>query len=393
MVLPKERGKEIVMEYIKSTRIYTENGCINGLLAVNDGRITQIYRSDELEPKNFVDYGDNRIIPGIIDIHNHGFKGHSMRENTTEATVRDYLKLLTSVGVTGVLPAGTEQAFGVIAALVDREYEGARILGIHSEGPFFAIEGENSPGIDYPLPSVEQAEKMIAACNGALKLMAIAPEVDGAYEVIRYLNEQGVLVAAAHTMASAQETNAALMHNKIDLVTHLGNAMRGIHHREVGALGAFLLNDNLYYEVIADLNHVCADMLRIMFRLQPYDKFILVSDSNSISGLGPGQYEHRGRVVHVDEKGLIIDEHGCIGGSGKHALYGLQQLIETVKVPADKAIRMASLHPAKLLEIADRKGSIAVNKDLDIVVIDDAYEVIATYVNGDVAYAREAAHP
>ena len=124
---------------------------------------------------------------------------------------------------------------------------------------------------------------MIDKAKGKMVMMAIAPELPKAYDVIRLLHQKEILVASAHTKAYAEDIRKAMDEVGLDIVTHLGNGMRGIHHRNVGALGQYLLEDNLRYELITDLNHVCKEMIQICLRMQSVEKFCLISDSNYLS--------------------------------------------------------------------------------------------------------------
>lgn len=376
---------------IKSEKILTESGFVDGYLTTEEGTILSILdrrEKDRLPAGKILDYGNLRIIPGLIDIHNHGYGGWSMTDPATPDDVKGFVKAVSSIGVTTVLPTAKEEAFEAIADCVETGCQGARIFGIHSEGPFWARGGENTVDAEYPLPDLVETRRLVAKCRGKMVMMAIAPELPKAYDVIRYLHDQGIKVAAAHTKARAQEIKDAMEEAGLDIVTHLCNGMTGIHHRDVGALGAFLLEDRLYYELIADLNHVCADMIRLIFRLQPYEKFIMISDSNFIAGLPIGKYTRYGKVMNVNENGLIKDIHGRICGSGKYVLYNMQQLVEKLDVPLEDVSKMCSLNPARFLGIEKHTGSIAPGKRCDITIIDDCYRCVATYLDGEKIYDR-----
>lgn len=369
---------------IKSNHIFTESRERSGYLVIEDGKIKDILET--YEGTVDYDYSDKRVIPGIIDIHNHGFGGWSMTDDASEDIVRGYVKALTTIGVTTCLPTAKEGAFEAIADVMNGEYTGARIEGIHSEGPFWARGGENTIGMTWPLPDVEETKRLVTKAKGVMKMMAIAPELPGAYDVIDYLHSENIKVACCHTKAKAEDIRKANDQVGLDIATHLGNGMQGIHHRNVGALGGLLLEDNLMYEVITDLNHICADMLKLMFRIQPYDKFCLISDSNFIAGLPVGTYIRYGREMYADEKGLILNSDGRICGSGKWVLSNMEKLENVVGVAFDEIVKMASLNPARFLHIEDKTGSIKKGKDADVVVIDDNYNCLLTLVKGQVCY-------
>lgn len=371
---------------LKSNHILTEQGFQAGYLTVEDGKIVSV---SSLCQGGYEDLGDLSVYPGIIDIHNHGFGGWSMTDPCEEKDIRGYAKALTTVGITGVLPTAKEAAFEAIASVMDQEYEGARVLGIHSEGPFWARGGENTVGESWPAPSVKETERLVKLAKGKMAVMALAPEVPGAYEVIRYLHEHKIRVACCHTKAKAQDIYDAHQKAGLDIATHLGNGMQGIHHRDVGALGALLLLDDIRYEVITDLNHICPDMLRIMFRLQPYDKFCLISDSNFIAGLPAGVYMRYGREMYANEKGLILNSDGRICGSGKWVLHNIGQLVKYVGVSEEEAVKMASINPATYLGIDHIAGSIRPGKKADLAVVDASFTCRRTYVGGELVFDRE----
>lgn len=363
----------------KSGKILTEHGFVDGYLTVRDGYIEKISQTFDGE---YEDLGELGIYPGIIDVHNHGFGGWSMTDPCTPREVRGYVKALASVGITGILPTAKEDAFEAIAEVMDQEYEGAVIHGIHSEGPFWARGGEKTVGLTWPAPDVAETERLIKKARGKMKVMALAPELPGAHDVIRCLHAHGVKAACCHTAAHAQEIYDAAQYAGFDIATHLGNGMRGIHHRDVGALGALLLLDNIYYEVITDLNHLCPDMLRLMFRIQPYSRFCLISDSNFIAGLPAGTYMRYGRENYADEKGLILNSDGRICGSGSWVLRNIGQLVNRVGVPAEQAFYMASINPARYLGIDEKTGSIRSGKRADLIFVDDTFTCVRTYVKG-----------
>ena len=371
---------------LKSNHILTEQGFQAGYLTVEDGKIVSV---SSLCQGGYEDLGDLSVYPGIIDIHNHGFGGWSMTDPCEEKDIRGYAKALTTVGITGVLPTAKEAAVEAIASVMDQEYEGARVLGIHSEGPFWARGGENTVGESWPAPSVKETERLVKLAGGKMAVMALAPEVPGAYEVIRYLHEHKIRVACCHTKAKAQDIYDAHQKAGLDIATHLGHGMQGIHHRDVGALGALLLLDDIRYEVITDLNHICPDMLRIMFRLQPYDKFCLISDSNFIAGLPAGVYMRYGREMYANEKGLILNSDGRICGSGKWVLHNIGQLVKYVGVPEEEAVKMASINPAAYLGIDHITGSIRPGKKADLAVVDASFTCRRTYVGGELVFDRE----
>lgn len=375
---------------LKSDHIFTEEGFLAGYITFENGRITGISKEHD---GPYEDVKDLYILPGIIDIHNHGFGGWSMTDPCEEEDILGFAKAAASIGLTGVLPTAKEEAFEAIARVMDTEYEGARIYGIHSEGPFWARGGENTKGESWPAPSVEETERLVKKAGGKMVMMAIAPELPGAYDVIRYLHAQNIKVACCHTAAYSEQIFDAYEKAGFEIATHLGNGMRGIHHRNVGTLGSLLLLDDIWYEVITDLNHICADMLKLMFRIQPYEKFILISDSNFAAGLPCGTYLRYGQERTMDEKGLILNADGRICGSGRWVLSNMEKLVNVVGVPLEDTIRMASIRPARFLGIDKETGSLKPGKRADMILIDSGFCCHKTYVNGKLVYDREVDTP
>lgn len=368
---------------IKSSNIYAKNKIFDGYIIVEEERIVDICSVLPKGISHIEDYHDDMIIPGIIDIHNHGYGGYSVTDKITDAQVQGYSKALASVGVTSVLATAKFEAFANISkAIKEKQFTGAKILGIHSEGPFWARGGENTVGETWPKPDIELTNTYINEANGTLKMMAIAPELPNAYDVMKLLHQKGIKVAACHTKASAEQIIKAHQDVGIDDVTHLCNGMNGIHHRNMGALGGFLELSNVYYELICDLNHVCKEMIELLFKVLPFDKIMLISDSNYIAGLPCGVYERYGREMTLHENGLIKDNNGRICGSGKPVLYGIKQLVQGLGLPLQKVIRFTSANPAAFLGINEDTGEIAINKLADFVVINDNFVVQATFVNG-----------
>lgn len=372
---------------IKSNHIFTKNGEVSGFISFDKKikRISKNYQGD------YLDYSDFTVIPGIIDCHNHGFLGWSITDPCSVKTIEGYVKALPSIGITGILPTITKMMtdnFYPISQVMHSNIKGATIHGIYSEGPFWARGGEKTRNEEYPLPDLEITKDFYKKASGDLRVMMLAPELPKAAECVNFLKNHSVLVACGHTKGNYEQIANATKEMHFDVATHLGNGMQGMHHRDVGALGALLLQDGLYYEIITDLNHICKEMLQIYFKLQPYDRFILISDGNYISGMPVGKYKRYGYTVTCDEKGLILNEDGRILGSGSWVLRNMGKLVNEVHVPMEEVVKMASLNPSIYLNIADKKGSLEVGKDSDIVIIDDKFDCVKTYISGECLFDR-----
>ena len=377
-----------MITYYRSKTIVTPHGVIDGALKVDDTTILDVVETIP-EDGHIIDYSDFILIPGIIDIHNHGFAGWSMTDAIQPSDVYGYTKALPSVAVTMVLPTAKPEAFQAIASVMDRHDDpNTRIHGIHFEGPFWARGGENTVGETWPQPSIELTQEYIDLANGHLVEMAIAPELDGADKVIRYLHEHDIKVAACHTKATGQQIIDLHHRLGLDIVTHVCNGMDGIHHRHMGALGGFLLLDDIYYELIADMNHVSPIMIDLLFKIIDKSKICLISDSNYMANMPSGTYERYGKTMLIDDHGLIKDVHGRICGSGKYVLFDMYQLHTHNHVDLVDLCKMASTNPATYLGIQNTYGSLQGGRKADFAVIDPQFNCHYTYINGQCVYDR-----
>ena len=377
-----------------STRVHTLGGCRSALVEVEGEKIVRIEEARRC-PAGAEDYGDLRVIPGIFDTHNHGTLGYDLMDaskapEARRAEVRGYLKGLASQGVTSVFPTVSDPAGVRAVAEVAHEdsYADATVRGIHSEGPWLSRTGEKGTREPWPPVTLDAARELVEAGGGLLRLVALAPEIPGIGDLVDYILAQGVTVAAAHSDNTYAAATAAYARG-ISVATHTGNVMTDMHHRDVGGLGAALLNDAVTCEVICDGMHVCNEMLAIYFRVKDPSRFVMVSDSTAFAGAPAGTY-HGGPapVMVVGEDGFVRTDAGRIMGSSKPVLYGIGNLVENVGVPLDACLRMASENPARTYGLVGQTGAIAVGRDADLVVVSDDWQALVTYARGRRVYDR-----
>jgi len=380
---------------IHSNRIYLEEGCKAGYLEIKDGKFSAFYPESEKLTAD-IDYGNNRIIPGIFDTHNHGGFGYRLNDDITEEEIKVYLKGQASFGVTGLFPTTCDiKCIALLAKMSEEEQDGSKILGIHSEGPWGARVGEKGVNTGYPAVDLEVAKKMVEAGNGKLKLVGIAPEVPGAFEAIDYFLSEGVTMAAFHTNANYEQANAGIDRG-ITVATHLGNVMTGLHHRDVGTLGACLLRDEVDCEIICDGLHVCLPMVKLMLKVKDHDKVIMISDNVQYAGAPVGRYKGMNQAegsdrkyINVTEDGFVLSDSGRLSGSSKPVIFGIYNLVEKLGMDLEEVIPLFSYNPIKKYADITKKGSIKVGKDADFVAITDDYQAIQTYVEGRKVYDCE----
>lgn len=375
--------------------IYTEDGVLDGYLELRDGKFERILpKTAGLQADR--EFSGCRIIPGIVDTHNHGGFGVRINDGCTEEEVKLYLKGEASFGVTGVFPTTFQlEAMKLIRRMAREWQDGAQILGINSEGPWGARVGEKGVNTGYPKVDMEVARQMTEAGGECLKLVCIAPEVEGAGEAMDYFLSKGITMAIYHTNANYDQANAAIDRG-ITVATHLGNVMTGLHHRDIGTMGACLLRDEVDCEVICDGLHVCNPMLDIIFRLKPHSQIMMVSDNVQYAAAPAGEYRRETQTEHSDrnrifvtEDGRVLSESGRLSGSSKPVLYGMKNLVEHLHMPLEEVIRFSSYNPCRKYGFLERKGSIREGKDGDFVVITPDFQVVETYSMGRKVYDRD----
>ncbi|MDD4693412.1 MAG: N-acetylglucosamine-6-phosphate deacetylase, partial [Firmicutes bacterium] len=263
--------------------------------------------------------------------------------------------------------------------------DGAKILGWHVEGPYMNLDTLGAHKAEYVrAASVAEMKQLYEDSGRNIRVVTLAPEVEGALDVIRYLNSIGVIATMGHSTATVEEFDRGVAAGAKH-TTHLFNAMRKFHHREPGIIGAALVDDRVSSEVIADGIHVHPTALKLFYKCKGPDKAILVTDSIESVDLPDGQYKLGSLKVFV-ENGSARLEDGTLAGSTLTMDKAVKNIINLAGASLEDASRMASLNPAKLLRIDYRKGSIALSKDADLVAIDDDFNVKLTIVEGKIVY-------
>jgi N-acetylglucosamine-6-phosphate deacetylase len=263
--------------------------------------------------------------------------------------------------------------------------EGARVVGIHLEGPFIAAAHKGAQPLEYvKAPDIETFDKYNEASGNAIKIVSLAPEVEGADALIRHLTEKGVVSSIGHTGAKFADIEKAIEAGAGN-VTHTYNAQTALHHREIGTVGSAMLLDELNCELIADTIHVSVPAMKLLVKNKPLDKLTLITDAMRAKGLPDGVSELGGQTVYV-KNGEARLEDGTLAGSVLQMNRAVQNMVEKVGVPFTQAVDYATINPAKALKKDDETGSIKVGKRADFTVINDKYDVILTVRGGKVVY-------
>lgn len=384
---------------IKSKRIVTSSGVIDGCVEFIDKKFTRIIRGST-NIKADIDYGDLRVIPGLFDTHIHGGFGYNLSgvSLNPEADVKGLCKALASEGITSFFPTyciitspeTDDSMLSVLADLTNERINGAKILGIHFEGPWLNRAGEKGIKPGWPDVGIEVCQEIINLSKGHLRLMALSPEIEGMEAVINCLIQNNVKVAYAHS--DYQYDDAMKAYDKgISVTTHTGNVMTGIHHRDVGGLGASLLRDDVVCELICDGVHISIPMIDIALRVKDHNKIVMVSDCTEMTGAPAGKYKgwDDNMIITVDDKGFVLSDTGRICGSSKSVLFGVKNLVEELHIPIEKAVQFASKNPCDVYGFGTERGTISVGKYADFAVIDDDYNVVVTYSEGMKVFDRE----
>ena len=373
---------------IQSKKVWLADQFIAAAIEMNDGKITGVfpYGTKEVD----VDYGDKRIVPGFIDIHCHGAFGFDTNDANEEG-LRAWTKGIVTEGTTALLATTITQSEEVltkavanVAKVMEDGYEGAEILGIHFEGPYLDMLYKGAqPEQHIVKGTIEQFDRYQEAAKGNIKLITMATETDEDFELTKYLAEKGVVVSIGHSAASYEEAIMAWA-NGAKSMTHVYNGMTPFNHRKNGLVGAAFRLRTMYGEIICDGNHSTTAALNNFFMSKGADYSIMVSDALMAKGSPAGsKFIFGGNEIEIYEDGSAhLTATGGLAGSTLRLNEGLRILVEEAMVPFNYAINSCTINPATCLGIDDRKGSIMVGKDADIVVLDTDYSVIQTYCRG-----------
>jgi len=363
----------------------------NCAILVEDGLISDVFSERRFEQKHLpsdttvIDAEGAFIAPGLIDTHIHGFMGAGTEDLDVEA-ILSMSKNLGGYGVTAfcptIYPMSEEDMVAAIRACVDamgRE-EGARVMGVHLEGPFVSLArlGVQRPEFVRAV-DLDLMERLYSAGRGHITNMTVAPELKGMRELALYCIKRGIVLQAGHTDATYENMlegmQAGILHS-----THFFNAMSRLQQRNPGAVGAILIHPELSCEIIADGHHVHPDLIRLLMRDKPTSKVVLVTDA-----LKPTEQEGHCLFANREEVELrdgvfMRKKDDVIAGSSLTMIRGLENLASW-GVPIENAIEMAASNPARIIGLGKR-GLLVPGYEADLVVFDKEFKVRACLVGG-----------
>jgi N-acetylglucosamine-6-phosphate deacetylase len=386
---------------LTNMQIYAENSIIHdGYLKIEDetikdfGSIRQLSNSEQYKEYPFPAHF--KVIPGLIDVHIHGVNGADTMDASKEA-LETMSTSLPKEGTTSFLATTiTQENEAIERALVNAcdyisHYQAsgrAEILGVHLEGPFVNPEKAGAQPVEHIVdPNLETFKKWQGLSNNTIRLVTLAPEQPGGLQLIKYLKKNGIIASIGHSDATYDEVNEAIAAGASH-VTHLFNGMRGFHHREPGIAGAALLREELMVDIIADGVHVRPEMVKLVYKQKGQDGLLLITDAMRAKCLKNGLYDLGGQDVTVrDGKAVLHD--GTLAGSILKMDQAVKNILSFTDCPLESAIQMASVNPAKQLNVFDRKGSITARKDADLVILDENHDVVMTFCKGKVAFKKD----
>lgn len=363
---------------------------VDHTLTIDDEKILEIVprSSAPASTSNAIDVSGLFVVPGFIDVHVHGAMGFDTMDATSEAiqTMGDYF---ARHGVIAFLPttvtASREDTHAAVmnAANSRPSSTGARSLGIHLEGPClnYDFRGAQPP---QHLRTADSREYKPWIESGQVRLITVAPEVDGVLDLIRAGKQAGIEFAVGHTSATYEQVIAAVEHG-LRQATHTFNGMPALNHRSPGALGAVLSDDRIWAQIIVDGVHVHPAIVKLLIKAKGIDRTVIITDAIRATGMSDGDYALGDQMVHVKD-GIARTAAGGLAGSTLTMDQALRNVMEFANLSLAQALPMLTRVPAASIGVENQKGSLAPGFDADIVVLDRSYQVRMTIVGGKVVY-------
>lgn len=362
---------------------------IPGDVLIRAGRIAAIGKGVAREADVVLSLDSLFVAPGFIDLQANGALGRDFL-NASPKEIRAILDFFVRHGTTGLLATLTSAPLEELCSALSRllEVRHPALLGVHLEGPFLAEARRGAHQKRFlSLPSLHFVHTVLSNAKNLVRVWTLAPELPGALDVMDELKKQGIIVAAGHSEASYEEALRAFSRG-VSLVTHLFNGMRPFHHREPGLCGAALASE-VFVSLICDGVHVHPAVVKLVANLKSFEKIILITDAAAPTGLPDGEYVFFGQRGRV-EQGVPKLRDGTLAGTTLTMNQAVKNFREFTGCSLPEAVRGATLNPARLLEMAERKGSLSPGKDADLVVFDEDLNVHYTILSGEVVYARNS---
>lgn len=360
-----------------------------GLAVVFDEKIQKILPASQINEEDYeiIDAGNNYVAPGLVDIHIHGYLGADVSDGSVEG-IETMARGIAKNGVTAWCPttmtvskAEIEAAFDAVRQAKKSDTDGARILGVHAEGPFINPSKKGAQAEEHILhPDAD----FVLKNKDIIKILTIAPEVDGAKECISKVSQESkILISMGHTSATFDEANEGIAAG-VRHTTHLFNAMTALAHRNPGVVGAALSSDKVSCELIADTFHVNEGLFGIVSKLKG-DKLCLITDCIRAGGMDDGDYTLGGQPVKKEGIKCLMPD-GTIAGSVLTLNQAVMNLFENTDLTLSQCVACATINPAKAIGEDKEIGSLDVGKRADLIIVDEKFNVLTTIVGGKTVY-------
>ena len=383
------------MKGFKNANVYIYNkGIIKTNLGIEDGKIAYIGDDESIITEVLPYSSEQVVIPAFIDEHIHGAGGADAMDGTV-ADLKTIAVAIASEGTASFLATTmTQSKDNILKAMkAVKEYRendssnGAEILGVHLEGPFISTKHIGAQPLEYVAsPSIEVFDEYNSASGNAIKIVSLAPEVDGADVLIKHLSKNGVIASVGHSDAGFLDIEKAI-ENGLTSVTHTYNAQRGLHHRDIGVVGSAMYFDDLNAEAICDTIHLSIPAIKLLIKNKPHDKFTLITDSMRAKHLSDGISELGGQKVIVKD-GEARLENGALAGSILKMNDAIKNLVLKCDIPFTSAVDYATVNPAKNLKVFDSIGSIELGKRANLTILDGEFNVHLTLRDGNIIYKK-----
>jgi N-acetylglucosamine-6-phosphate deacetylase len=382
--------------------ILPERTIPNGTILIKDGIITALEEgSIEINDAREIDAKGQYISPGFIDIHIHGGAGHDFMDGTAEAFIK-IAELHAKHGTTAMLPTTLTSEKEDLLLTLNAYNEahtinknGAAFIGMHLEGPYFAMNQRGAQDPKYIRDPDPAEYKEILENYPSIKRWSAAPELKGAIELGRYLRSKSVLAAIAHTDAVYEEVLEAFQ-NGYSLATHFYSAMSGVTRRNAfryaGVVESAYLLDEMDVEIIADGVHLPAPLLQLVYKIKGPQHTALITDAMRAAGMPEGESIlgglKNGTRVIVEDGVAKMPDRTAFAGSVATTDRLVRTMIQAAGISMGDTIQMITATPARIMGIADKKGSLQVGKDADILIFNENIEIQMTMVNGNIVYQK-----
>lgn len=366
-----------------------------GRLIIEAGSVREVGTQDNVRVPSAaerVDLSGLTLTPGFIDPHIHGCGGADVMDGTYDS-LNLISRTLARHGTTTFFPTTVSSGEDVLSLAVERlgnliskVFEGATPVGIHMEGPFISrMKRGTHKASDIVPPNAEMFRKWVQLSNRQIRLVTIAPELDGIDQILAAAAQAGATVAMGHSNASLREANAAADRG-VCYAVHTFNAMREFTHREPGIVGAILSDDRIFAEIIADGLHVHPAVVRTFARAKGKYRILLATDATSAAGMPDGRYVLGSDVINVNG-GVCRDSEGRLAGSTLTQDVALKNMVAWTDLSFEDSLIGLTLNPARALRL-EKKGVLEPGADADVVALDEHFMVVRTYVGGRLVWTN-----